>query len=149
MEDPSPVLEIYSIEQNARLRIDCLGVDMGQLPSVSLHIEIANPGFQGTQPRAWVAASTLEQFVGQLEQLDRSRKGEATLQATSPGEFELAIRSIDSLGHLMVEAEVGRYSLVGNRPTRVMDIARVSFELDPSLLGETLESFRRLSARLI
>jgi hypothetical protein len=107
---------------------------------------MVNGDFRGVHPRAWVAASALLKFIEDLEELDRTRSGEATLQSMSPGEFDLTIRTADALGHLLVTASVAHARYVGSKPIRIRDSAAISFELDSSLLGDTVSSFRGLSA---
>ena len=69
-------------------------------------ISLNSNGFSGKND-LWVIAEELQEFCTSLVRLEKERKGEATLTSISPGELDLKIHSIDSLGHLAVSGTTG------------------------------------------
>ncbi len=64
-------------------------------------------GFTG-ETQVWVARGEWAEFSNQLVELERTRSGEAVLNAMSPGELQLRLFTTDRLGHVAVEGFVGR-----------------------------------------
>ena len=91
MEHPAYTLQIPSAARDGCVIVQYHEFEADPLPSAALKVEIFKGDYRGVNPQVWVAANTLDEFVGQLEQLDQSRKGAATLQAISPEEFILTI----------------------------------------------------------
>jgi hypothetical protein len=90
-------------------------------------ITVNSNGFSGKND-LWVGAEELKEFCVSLVRLEKERNGEATLSSMSPGELNLKIYSIDSLGHLAVAGTTGY---------QVVDIPHsltFGFEFDPSQL---------------
>jgi|SRR5438552_11155797 len=88
--------------------------------------------FAGRNPRIWIDANEQRRFLAALRDLERDRRGEARIAAMSPEEFELAVRIVDSLGHVSVDGMLGRLQYVGQRHDRLL--VRFSFPLDPTSL---------------
>jgi hypothetical protein len=79
----------------------------------------------------WLSDTDIEKFLIGLDLLDRSRKGEATLESLSPGQMTLAFKSIDNLGHLSVSLRFVKDDRL-NRDYS-FDI-KVEFQIDPTSL---------------
>ncbi|TLS69221.1 hypothetical protein FEF65_01695 [Mariprofundus erugo] len=69
-------------------------------------ISVNSNGFSGKND-LWVSAEGLQEFCASLVKLEKERIGEATLSSISPGELDLKIYSVDSLGHLAVAGTTG------------------------------------------
>jgi len=65
-------------------------------------IETESDGFRG-HADGHVEREEFRAFVTALRQLDRSRKGSAKLTSAMPGQFEVIVRAVDSVGHLGAE----------------------------------------------
>lgn len=98
--------------------------------------------FGGSYAGVWLARSELSKFVDQLRTVVETRRGTATLEAMSPGEFTIELRSLDSAGHFEVRVRVGRHQYSGrtNWPTMVAG----GFEVEPDQLPSVLAAFESL-----
>jgi hypothetical protein len=93
-------------------------------------IEAEAEGFKG-HADGHVTGSDLRAFIASLEKLERSRKGKARLISALPGEFEVTVEAVDSVGHMGV-AGVLRYTVPGDeRPSQILQFA---FDFEPSQL---------------
>ena len=111
-------------------------------PSYRLRIKLATEEFQADINRAiWISELDLEDFVGRLESLDNSRKGDEKLKSMSPDEFHLRFRNLDNLGHLAVELELRKVSKNDNSYS---DLLRVEFEIDPTSLPQVIREMNEL-----
>ena len=75
---------------------------------VRLRVRVEVEGFAGFSDRAWIEKAVLHRFVEGVQELERTRKGEATLESMSPGEFALQLRSVDRAGHLAATGQLKR-----------------------------------------
>jgi hypothetical protein len=119
-------------------------------PSLALSIEVVSEGFRGYGQRIWFRLPDTEQFVHQLETLERSRQGEAWLIPMDVSDyypFRFKIFSIDTLGHMAISAGIMQMSYIGNHHLLVANKLSVKFEIDPSLLPYILKDFKKLFAQ--
>lgn len=98
--------------------------------------------FTGCYSGVWLAKPDLNAFVEQLEALETSRSGSAKLEAMSPDELTLELRSMDDKGHFEAAVQLGRYQYSGDtdRPTRISG----GFIVDPDQLPAIMTAFRNL-----
>lgn len=96
-------------------------------------ISVHSNGFSGKND-LWVGAEELQEFCASLVKLEKKRKGEASLSSISPGELNLKIYSVDSLGHLAIKGTTG-YE-VANIPHSLT----FGFEFEPSQLVKAVAS---------
>jgi hypothetical protein len=94
-------------------------------------IKLSSNGFSG-QNSLWVLSESLFYFCRSLIVLEKTRKGEALLESISPGELNLQIFSIDSLGHMGVRGKTGFNVL--NSTDLFPHSVTFGFEFDPSQL---------------
>jgi hypothetical protein len=106
-----------------------------------LRVDAHLGGFTG-KAEVWVERESFTAFLQQLEALERTRQGRAELESTSPGELTLVLRSVDSVGHLVLELSLQEESYVDS--VRLTHRLQGGFALDPSRLPEVLADFRRL-----
>jgi len=66
-----------------------------------LAVEVRQGTFAGAA-FVWVEAREWERFVESLATVERDRRGEAIVEAMSPGELRLTVLSIDGLGHVAI-----------------------------------------------
>jgi hypothetical protein len=107
-----------------------------------LRVSVHAGGFQGSYDQVWVSAPEFEDFVRELARVHETRRGQATLESMSPGEFELVIAAIDGMGHI-----VARGFLAGSDASRPeMGQSRVSFdvEVDAAELPQLFSALRAL-----
>ena len=79
----------------------------------------------------WLSDEDIGKFLVELDALDRSRKGEATLKSMSPGEMTLTFRPIDNLGHLSVSL---RFVKEDKASSDYSFDVKVEFQIDPTSL---------------
>lgn len=98
-------------------------------------VRISSNGFSGHND-LWVLASQLQSFCQNLVTLKHQRQGEAVLEAISPGELLLAIRSVNSCGHMLVEGSTGFHVFREN--SHPWHSVQFGFEFDPSQLSKAI-----------
>ncbi len=89
----------------------------------------------------WLSFEDIEKFLVELEELDESRKGQATLDSMSPGEMILSFRSIDNLGHLSTTLQIVKEKSISNDYS--FDI-KVEFQIDSTSLISIRNEFQKL-----
>jgi hypothetical protein len=94
---------------------------------------------------AWIHSSELRAFSRDLELLDRTRQGTATLNSMSPGELVLTIAFADSAGHPVVRGQTGRH-ILNVKQEYLWCCLPFEIAFDPSLLPPLAEEFQRLAA---
>jgi len=128
------MISISLSEKESSLLITC---DSDGAGDFLVAIETKTDGFEG-HADGHVVGAEWQQFVADLQRLEKTRKGVARFASASPGEFELSIKAIDSRGHMGVIG-VLRYRRVGveDWPQQQLQFA---FEFDPSLLTSLVQS---------
>lgn len=120
-------------------------------PSFSLSIETESRGFAGANERVWFGRKAFNEFLNQLNALERKRQGEAFLRSMSyPSEydsFHFKIYSIDKLGHIALSTEIMQLEYIGGTPILVTNKVSITFQIDPTSLRSILADFRKLRAQ--
>lgn len=99
----------------ARARVDAPGA----------HVEVSGP---------WLRTEYVEEFVTQLEAIETTHKGEATLTSLEPA-LEVVIRC-ETLGHVKVAISI--------TPDYVNQSHRFTFDVDQTFIRPLLNSCRRI-----
>ncbi|NMO21441.1 hypothetical protein HPC49_42935 [Pyxidicoccus fallax] len=121
-------------------------LELAEQLSPDLHLSVdAHLGAFTGKTAVWVEREAFTDFLQALEALERTRQGSARLESISPGELELVIRSVDSVGHLVLQLSLADHPYVGD--DRMEHRLRGGFALDPSRLPEVLADFQRLSRK--
>ena len=116
----------FSAEQ-ASIAIEWEGDGSGDF---LMSVEVRADEFRG-HADGHVAGADFRRFAKALEDLERNRKGAATLESALPGEFTVTVKAIDGVGHMGVLG-VLRYCRPGREwPQQELNFA---FEFDPSQL---------------
>src|SRR5687767_14406625 len=98
---PSAKLSSSDQESSVLLRLEEVGSD--DYPSRRLAVEATfGAHFRGRYDQVWVERSMFDRFLVDLAALERTRRGDASLEGMSPGDFFLHLRTIDSIGHVVV-----------------------------------------------
>lgn len=116
------------------VEIDLARQETADLPSAGdayVTLRIASAGFAGHND-LWVFGDSLRSFCRALIALERERRGDALLEAISPGELKLRVWSVNSRGHLAVEGFTG-YEVL-RESSRPWHAVHFGFEFDPSQL---------------
>jgi hypothetical protein len=79
----------------------------------------------------WLSEADMEQFLVELEALDKNRTGQAILESMSPGELKLTFRAIDSLGHLSAALQYKKEDVIDKDYSYEL---MVEFQIDPTAL---------------
>jgi hypothetical protein len=124
--------------------------EIGKEPGMSegdlrLGVSVCSGFFSGAYDEIWIAQLDWRQFIQSLTNLERDRRGKASLVAMSPDEFELHIEIVGAAGHIVAYGFLSNYSW--RRPVPIARLSRVEFgfSLDPSLPRILLEEFIALS----
>ena len=124
--------------QDDFVEIDLATQETADLPSrgdAYLTVRVSSSGFRGHND-LWVLAAALRSFCQSLVALERDRRGEAVLESVSPDQLRIAVRSVDSRGHMGVEGSTG-YG-VQRENSRPWHSVAFGFEFDPSQLMRAL-----------
>jgi hypothetical protein len=93
----------------------------------------------------------VEEFIRQLETLERTRQGQAVLLQMSDGSeygpSPFKIFSVDTMGSMAISAEVMLSFYIGNRSLLAANKLSVTFEVDQGLLPTIIEDFKTLFAQ--
>jgi len=120
------------------IEIDLVEQELANLPSKGdayLTVRISADGFSGHND-LWVLASAIRSFCQNLVMLERDRRGEAVLESVLPDELRIVVRSVDSLGHMLVEGSTGyRVQREHSHPWHAVAFG---IEFDPSQLVRSL-----------
>lgn len=101
-------------------------------PSCRVKIEIETENIRTDfNTYIWLRHPEIEKFIIEVDALDKSRKGEATLESMSPGEMMLTLKPIDDLGHLSVSLRLAKEDSINKDYS--FDI-KVAFQIDPTSL---------------
>ncbi len=120
-------------------------------PSLALSILVENNGFRGAEREIWFHQHDLDQFILELEELERQRQGEAILRTMSDmsdyAPFRLKIFSIDTYGHFAILADLLQIKYIGSRAILTTNKVSVTFEIDPTVLPYLLTDLKELFAQ--
>jgi hypothetical protein len=103
---------------------------------VRLAVAVAVGGFSG-RGSAWVDADRLARFVAELRVLETNRRGKASVESMSPGEFQLCVAATDRSGHMEIRGQVA----AGGQTLAFR------FAFCPSLLPGVVEGFASLTEK--
>lgn len=94
-------------ERGERIELELLCVETAPQASgdLCLNLRIDTAHFSG-QSETWVLAASWASFLHDLRELERSRRGRATLQSINPSELRLELYASDALGHMAFDGEV-------------------------------------------
>jgi hypothetical protein len=127
----------------SRLEIEVLEIE--QYPAAvgdkRCHIHVTAGNFSGFDKNVWFRAAACQQFVQELKQLEKSRKGTATLQAMSD-ELCLKLEVYHPLGGVAVMGYL-KSSWLGLR-SRLTSQLNFEFGLDPQYLLQTVAQFEQI-----
>ncbi|WP_066506697.1 hypothetical protein [Rufibacter sp. DG15C] len=111
-------------------------------PSYRLEVGLDTEIIKGSfRKHIWISLGDLENFISSLNELDKTRKGQAEIQGMSPGEFTLYFRAIDNLGHLAVGINLLEEDRIANDYS--YDI-KVEFQVDPTILPSVISDLRKI-----
>src|SRR6266852_3304277 len=94
------VAKIESSDRRSFLVLLLEEMSQERFPSWRFAVEVQIGDFRGRYDQVWVEQAALERFLGEARDLERARRGSATLEAMSPDEFFLRIQSVDVAGHI-------------------------------------------------
>jgi hypothetical protein len=138
------VLEIRSNHGLGHVEISGWEIEGVQyLPSYRCEVFAEAEGFQGKNS-VYFDKVDLDRFVTELEALDRTLSGTATLHGMSPEEFVLTLRPLDPLGHILVLVTIKKYMQFGLQDYSVS----VSYETDQTVVSRIRSEIAARAAQL-
>ncbi len=100
---PTADMSIHvAFEDESSLELEVAFAD----PDPYLVVRLQLPGFSACT-ETYVLESGWSSFLRELQSLEATRQGEATVESISPGELQLRIRSLDRAGHMGIEGLIG------------------------------------------
>jgi hypothetical protein len=108
-----------------------------------LSVEIKDADFAGRTAGVWIELQDLNRFIEQLRECEKNRDGEALLKSSSPEEFELTIRAIDSAGHFSAAYVITQVSYDSAQRLIKREV-RGEFELDSEFFSRLVNDFSSL-----
>jgi uncharacterized protein Smg (DUF494 family) len=113
---------------------------------IACRVEVFCENFSGRVNSVWFSRNDIDQFIQQMEEFDKTRKGIVELSnmssKTISNPLEFSIFSTDNLGHLSVQATLQKF-LYLSHSANTQKIT-VSFEIDPSLLRIIIADFKKM-----
>ncbi|MCG6305538.1 hypothetical protein K6U21_15360 [Vibrio vulnificus] len=87
----------------------------------------------------WVDGYEFKCFLNDLEKLQSSLNGEASITSESPGELLILVKSVDTSGHFALQIELGKQVFIGPEPfwSKVSD----AFQLETAFLDDICKEF--------
>lgn len=118
--------------------------DLGVNVAASTAATSVGGPFAGKNESVWIGRDDWARFLEDLRAVEHGRRGEASVESMSPGEFRLLIIVTDRAGHLAAEGWVGRRYAARHG----VEHDRVSFsiELDPGSLALLVSKFETIAA---
>ncbi len=98
-------------------------------------------GFRG-HADGHVVDAEFKAFAKGVQDLARSRRGEASLTSAHPGLFDLTIRSVDSVGHLGVFGSLS-FETVGD--PKEQQSLQFSLNFDPAQIERAASALREIA----
>jgi len=110
----------------------------------AFNVQCSVAGFAGRNGEIWIDANERQRFVEGLRSVERDRRGEASLRAMSPEEFELVVRVVDLAGHVVIEGFVGKLQFSAYLHRYDQLLVKFGFSFDPTLLPQVLRDAEQL-----
>lgn len=129
-------MKITSIDRASNLLFTLKEIALDR--SISCSVKFTSHGFCGSNRSIWFSREELEKFIGELEALEKNRRGAARLTAMSPEEFSLSVSVDDSAGHTYCHVAISRQIFDFGR--RLAQNVSGSFATDPSALASMLRT---------
>ncbi|MCA9796941.1 MAG: hypothetical protein KC910_34260, partial [Candidatus Eremiobacteraeota bacterium] len=104
-----------------------------------VRIEVRSQGFGGVHT-VWLQAGAFDQFLVTLDDLERSRRGEAVLVSLSDEEFRLRLFARDPAGHIQADGYLTQAD--GRRPKDHWSRIGFALEVEPTTLSQLAKDFR-------
>lgn len=101
-----------------------------------LSCSISSHGYSGKN-ESYILTEDFTQFCQHLLQLQKTLKGAAVLNSMSPEELYIKIAPLDSLGHLLINGNIGQHIHSGNKIH--WHCIEFSFEVDPQQLDKAVK----------
>ena len=135
-------MEVFSENRKSHLTVEVTEGEFVYYPSLNLFVTISDEGFCEARGHAWVTIGNCTDFVAASRSCEQTRRGRAVLSGTSPGEFEIAIESCDSVGHFRLQYKLthGVYSWGAYHEKTVSGV----FDLDSGCFAQTVAGFAEL-----
>gem|GEM_PF-5741955 len=87
----------------------------------------------------WVDGYEFKCFLNDLEKLQSSLNGEASITSDSPGELLILVKSVDTSGHFALQIELGKQVFIG--PESFWSKASDAFPLETAFLDDICKEF--------
>jgi hypothetical protein len=141
-------MELRSEDQQIAVRLTVVETETERYPSVALAVQLLGRHISADGVTVWIDEAGIGTFIGQLRELDRTRRGKAVLSGMSPGAFELALEAVGSRGHLIASVSVSKVVSVGDPPVARNESATIQFDLDPTMIPSLVHECKGLAAAI-
>ncbi|QQE80615.1 hypothetical protein [Alicyclobacillus sp. SO9] len=139
-------MRVLSDDRESYIEMIPVEYESQHLPSVSLMISISASSYghlySASNPTVWFTKESLKKFISDLNLLDASRQGAATLQSMSPNECEISIFAFDHRGHVAIKLLMSKPQFGTGQ--MFQHHLETGFELDPTELLNIIRGFKGL-----
>ncbi len=112
---------------------------VGDYGMMRWHVAVQAYELTGEHDEIYIWPTNYERFLQEITRLEQYRQGTALLTSTGQVQLQLKFRSVDKLGHTIVEGQLGDYSYVGDG--FFLQNINFAFEFDPTLLPGLVRQF--------
>jgi hypothetical protein len=110
-------------------------------------ITIVLRDFVGNSDQVWLAKEDIDQFIADIEKLEKDRKGEIILKSMSPDEFQLKLIIKNPTDAIRVEVTLSRIRFIKQSP----NIIKLSggFSLNQEYLLSIINDFKTFRSKAL
>ncbi len=138
-------MEIRNIDNKEHISINLIAqeaVDIHPQIQVGVSIKSVITCDLGKEEHIWFSFGDIERFIDELQQLNETREGNASLNNSTPEGLTLTISNKDDLGHLLMTARLV------NAPNDYHDNSSyditITYEIDPSSINSIIIDLKKL-----
>jgi len=87
----------------------------------------------------WVDGYEFKSFLEDMEKMQSSLNGKASITSESPGELLISVKSVDTSGHFAFQIELGKQTFIG--PELFWSKTSTAFPMETAFLDEVCKEF--------
>jgi cAMP phosphodiesterase len=91
---------VYSDDKKSHITFTLEEYVHERFPSLSCTIEVLDNNYKGWNINVWFTLDKLHSFISELEKLNRTREGKATLKAMTAEDFKITFETYNTKGNI-------------------------------------------------
>lgn len=137
---------LYSSQKDSYIKFQEIEREKEHYPSIKLEINFQMKRLSGEKIEAekittWIDLEALKAFEQDLQKIYSENRGVSSLKSLSPDEFSLEIKTMDALGHLMLNIELNKRFSAENFPCIYQ--VKGGFEIEQSSLLDLINYLQK------